>query len=169
MKDAKQEPEDGSKRRSWVPWVASCCVILVVVLAIAIANLIEARKQGAEAPAIGALKTITTSQAIFREGDKEGDGTLDYGTLDELSNAVLIDVILGSGHKQGYVYAVRPSPTSPGLMWMAVANPEEPGETGDRYFVTNHAGVIYYTGSNGNAFELNDACEIPPNALPVGR
>jgi hypothetical protein len=69
----------------------------------------------------------------------------------------------------GYLFAIRRSPQASGLLWMAVARPEEPGVTGDRYFVTNHAGIIYYTGSLGKAFELNDACEIPPNTLPVGK
>jgi hypothetical protein len=166
---------DGAKRGgeeerpSRLPALLTCGVITVVILAIAIPNLIEARKHGGEASPIGALKTIQTSQALFREGDKDEDGKLDYATLEELSNTTLIDGVLGTGRKQGYLFQVRPSPLTPEFMWMAVARPIEPGETGDRYFVTNQAGVIYYTGTQGDAFELNDACEIPPNAIRIGR
>ena len=49
-----------------------------------------------------------------------------------------------------------------------IASPEEPGETGDRYFCTNHAGVIFYT--KAGSFSMNSTdCAIPTNAIPVGR
>jgi hypothetical protein len=151
--------------RFWL-WVVVGLALLMLV-AVLLPNHPAPRYQSA-AP-IGALKTINSSQTLFREGDKEGDGTLDYGTLAELNDAALIDSALGSGRKDGYVFQVRPSPHTPELLWMAIANPEEPGVTGDRYYVTNQAGIIYYTGSLGSAFELNEACEIPPNTLPVGK
>jgi hypothetical protein len=148
-------------------WIVAGLALLFVI-AVLLPN--HPHRGGHEPGApIGALKTINTSQTLFREGDKEGDGALDYGTLEELSNTTLIDAVLGSGRKQGYVFQVRPSPQTPDFLWMAVANPEEPTVSGDRYFVTNQAGIIYYTGLQGHAFELNDACEIPPGALPVGK
>ena len=61
--------------------------IIAIIAAIAIPNLIEARKNGNETAAIGALKTIGTAQSLFREADKEADGNLDYGSLAELSTA----------------------------------------------------------------------------------
>jgi len=78
--------------------------IIAIIAAIAIPNLIQARKSGNEAAAIGAMKTIATSQAIFREGDKERDGNYDYGMLSELSNYNIVDAVLGSGTKQGYEF-----------------------------------------------------------------
>src|SRR5437764_3118584 len=62
--------------------------------AVAIPNLLQSRKQADEARAIGALKQIATSEAIFRDGDKELDGNLDYGTLSELAGTKLIDSAL---------------------------------------------------------------------------
>ena len=38
------------------------------------------------------------------EGDKENDGNLDYGTLRELGEAGLIDAVLASGTKEGYLF-----------------------------------------------------------------
>src|SRR5687768_18051459 len=93
--------------------------IIAIIAAIAIPNLIEARKHGNEAAAIGALKTINTSQTLFREGDKENDGTLDYGSTNELSNTTLIDAVLGSGSKQGYEFAVGASSSTPEFLWFA--------------------------------------------------
>ena len=42
--------------------------IIAIIAAIAIPNLIEARKGSNEAAAIGAMRTLTTAQALFREG-----------------------------------------------------------------------------------------------------
>ncbi len=106
---------------------------------------VQARKHGNEASAIGALKTIATSQALFREGDKEQDGNLDYATLAELDRTKLIDSVLGSGTKQGYQFEVHPVPGTPEFLWYAVARPTAPGTTGERYFYTNQAGVIFYS------------------------
>ncbi|MCW8141463.1 MAG: prepilin-type N-terminal cleavage/methylation domain-containing protein [Planctomycetota bacterium] len=145
--------------------------IIAIIAAIAIPNLIEARKHGNEAAAIGALKTISTSQTVFREGDKEGDGLLDYANnLGELSNANLIDPVLGSNTKQGYIFATAHSTATSEFLWFATANPVQPRTTGDRYFATNHSGVIYYTGVQGSLVPINNSdCVIPTTMLPVGK
>lgn len=145
--------------------------IIAIIAAIAIPNLIEARKHGNEAAAIGALKTINTSQTLFREGDKDGNSRLDYGSLLQLSDTTLIDGVLGSTLKQGYVFACQPASTTPEFLWFATANPASPTTTGDRYFCTNHAGVIYYTGLNGATIPMNTSnCDIlPTTTLPVGK
>jgi hypothetical protein len=162
----------GEHERDGVGWIdlASCGTLVLVIIAGGIAASPRRRPPGNESAAIGALKTINTSQTLFREGDKELDGTLDYGNLQELSNTTLIDAVLGSGVKQGYLFEVRPSPTTPEFLWFAVANPALPGTTGDRYFCTNHMGIIYYTGSAGGPIALFDGgpeCTIPARLLPV--
>src|SRR4051795_5849164 len=119
--------------------------IIAIIAAIAIPNLIQARKHGNEASAIGALKTIGTSEAIFREGDKERDGNLDYGMLSELNGTGLIDSVLGSGTKQGYIFQACYGFSTSEFLWFCLANPAIAGTTGDRYFDTNQAGVIFYT------------------------
>ena len=145
--------------------------IIAIIAAIAIPNLIEARKNGNETAAIGALKTIGAAQALFRESDKESDGNLDYGTLSELATSGttgLIDRVLGSGTKQGYLFAATYGATTSEFIWFCVATPALPGTTGDRYFGTNHEGVTYYTSQG--AFTLNGVnCQMPPNVQPVGR
>ena len=142
--------------------------IIAIIAAIAIPNLIEARKHGNEAAAIGALKTIGTSQSLFREGDKEGDTTLDYGSLAELSTQALIDSVLGSGTKQGYTFVSTYSTSTPDFLWWATASPQVPGTTGDRYFCTNHEGVTYYTTIS--VITMGAAtCDPPAGPLPVGK
>jgi hypothetical protein len=135
-------------------------------------GLLVHNKMGPESSAIGSLKTLNTAQTLFREGDKDNDGTLDYGTLMELSDATLIDGVLGSGTKYLYRFEAGPSPLTSEFLWFAVANPVDPeDEWTDRYFCTNHAGVIYYTTAGAFTFDLkkNPDCSIPSNALPVGK
>ena len=146
--------------------------IIAIIAAIAIPNLLEARKNGNETAAIGAMKTVGAAQALFREGDKENDGNLDYGSLIELSTAGasggLIDAVLGSGSKQGYLFTAEYSATTSEFLWHCIATPSVPGTTGDRYFVTNHQGVTYFTTSTPFIINSTD-CTINAAAKPVGR
>ena len=58
--------------------------------------------------------------------------------------------------------------TTSEFIWFATASPALPGTTGDRYFVTNHEGVTFYTSEA--PFELNNIdCTIPATVRPVGR
>lgn len=166
-KEANKDAED--KRRGIE--CGLCLAVVVVIGAIAIPNLIKARKGGNETAPIGALKTIGAAQALFRESDKEGDGNLDYGTLSELATAGttgLIDRVLGSGTKNGYLFECTYGALTSEFIWIATATPTIPGTTGERYFVTNHEGVTCYT--TAAPFVLNSVtCEIPPGSTPVGR
>jgi hypothetical protein len=125
-----------------------------------VTGLIAPRKNGNESAAIGALKTIGTSEAIFREGDKDGNGVLDYGSLELLSKTGLVDSVLGSGTKQGYVFSAHVSTKTPEFLWYATAFPATPGTTGDRYFFINQSGVIFYGTS---PFDVDpETCEVKP-------
>src|SRR5687767_15845594 len=82
--------------------------IIAIIAAIAIPNLIEARKGANEAAAIGMLRTVTTAQALYREGDKDRDGVLQYAPdLESLRRTNLIDEQAGSGLKQGYRFRIE--------------------------------------------------------------
>jgi type IV pilus assembly protein PilA len=117
--------------------------IIAIIAAIAIPNLIEARKGSNEAAAIGALRTLTTAQALFREGDKDKDTTLDYATsLTELESTKLIDGVLGKGQKQGYNFVVAGADQ---FTWSCTAGPASPGKSGDRYFFVDESGVIRFS------------------------
>jgi hypothetical protein len=132
--------------------------ILAVLAAICIPNVCCARKHGNEASAIGALKTIATSEAIFLERRSR------YGSIHDLNDARLVDSVLGSGTKLGYLFEASDSHTDPLHLWFAVANPAIPGATGDRYFATNQAGVIFYTTASRLALDTS-SCLLPNNGV----
>jgi hypothetical protein len=133
--------------------------IIAVIVAIAIPNLIAARKSANEGAAIGALKTVMSTETVFREGDKELDGNLDFGMLTELSNTSLVDSILGAGTKSGFHFSCSYSFFTSEFLWFAVANPVVGVHTGDRYFETNASGVIFYTTAGDLSVDTS-SCDL---------
>lgn len=142
--------------------------VIAIIAVIAIPGLLSSRKSSNEASAIATLRLIASSQTTFREADKDGDGQADYGTLPELSQANLVDEVVGTGSKHGYVFDVGRSAARPDTLWFALASPAVPGSTGDRWFAVNHAGVIFYTGGPAPVFDTG-TCLIPVGMLPVGK
>jgi hypothetical protein len=109
----------------------------------AIKELEEGRRGSNEAAAIGALRTLTTAQALFREGDKDNDSVLDYASsLEEIQRAGLIDRVLASGLKQGYRFRIIQGNQ---FTWSAEAYPDQPGVSGDRSFFVDESGVIRFS------------------------
>jgi prepilin-type N-terminal cleavage/methylation domain-containing protein len=143
--------------------------IISIIAAIAIPNMMAARKHGNEANAIGALKTIVTAETMFNSKDADHDGNLDYGMLSELNNTDLIDPVLGAGTKAGYIFQAAYSYTTSEWMWFCVANPLLPQQSADRYFSTNQGGAIFYTSAQQLLLDTS-TCLLPNNGVsPVGK
>jgi hypothetical protein len=143
--------------------------IISIIAAIAIPNMMAARKHGNEASAIGSLKTIVTAETVFNQKDSEADGNLDYGMLSELSNTKLVDSVLGAGTKSGYLFEATYGLSTSEWLFFAVANPALTQQSGDRYFATNQGGSIFYTSSVSVALDTN-TCSLPNAGLtPVGK
>ena len=132
-------------------------------------NRAQARVSGNEAAALGAMRVVMTAQSLYREGDKDHNDQFDYAhNLAQLGKTGLIDSVLASGEKSGYRFELCAGSEAPEFLWMLVAHPIEPGVSGDRWFVTNQAGVVFY--STEGPFELDRVrCQIPEDATPVGR
>ncbi len=140
-------------------------LIISIIAVIAIPNLIEARKNGNEVSAIGALKTIANAQVMYQQHDNERNGQFDYGNLQQLSNTTVIDPTL-AGAKHGYRFDAAASTVTSDYLWFATANPVLPMSTGDRYFCTNFRGGILYTIRRSIAID-SGACSSPSDMLSV--
>jgi prepilin-type N-terminal cleavage/methylation domain-containing protein len=141
-------------------------VLIAVITAIAIPNLISARKNANEIAAIGSLKTIANAQQLFREADRELDNEFDFGNLAELSNTTIIDGTLGSGKRAGYLFETNAGSVNPSFLWFAMANPQVPQSSGDRYFCMNNRGQIFYT-TTATVVPNYASCDIPTSMLLV--
>lgn len=164
-----EDPERVAARA--IRWFAYGCVPMCVISlgVVAIPKLfVSGHGPSHDTLARRALRTIIGAESIFREGDKDKNGLQDYGTLAQLSQARLVEEVLGSGTRSGYLFRVAPSSSTSEFLWFATATPVVPTTTGDRYFCTNQAGLIFYTTAGAFALNTTD-CQIPSNAQPVGK
>ena len=141
--------------------------IIGIIAAIAVPGLMRARMSGNEASAIGSLRTINSSQATYASSCGGGGYGEDLNALatapagggptfipEDLADADTTDE---DQPKSGYGFVVtQPAGT---VVVMAAANtcnaasdshtqffgaaaPTDPGNTGTRYFGTDHSGMI---------------------------
>jgi len=88
-------------------------VIIGIIAAIAIPNLLAARRSANEGSAVSSLRTVHGAQATFQatsgNGNYAGGGTGadDIAGLTELNTTGLIDAVLASGSKSGYAFLMR--------------------------------------------------------------
>jgi prepilin-type N-terminal cleavage/methylation domain-containing protein len=141
--------------------------IIGIIAAIAIPGLLRARMSGNEASAIGSTRTISSAEATFASAC--GGGGYDISaTATGLSTepvagspafipADLTDALDGTAPKSGYEFALADHPDgteevlaadicASGVQtvtgFFATATPSVPGQTGVRYFATDHSGQI---------------------------
>jgi hypothetical protein len=115
--------------------------------AIAVPHYQAKQRNRNEANAVGSLRAIANAQSLFREGDMDKDGVLDYAPdLEALVKAGLLEPGLHDGVDSGYRFVVRYHSLDQ-FIWSATAEPLEPGHTGDRFFGANMAGIIPFSSS----------------------
>ena len=127
---------------SWIELLV-VLVIMGIIAAIAIPRLHEAEMSGNESAAISSLRTIVTAQVAYNITSGTGIYSSDLATL---ANAALIDSVLATGTKEGYVYTCTGSKD----FFVVTAAPQVPEQTGRRYFFADQSGVIRFS-SDGPA------------------
>ena len=120
-------------------------VIIGIIAAIAIPNLLAARRSANEGSAISSLRTVHGGEMTYQA--TTGAGV--YGTLANMQTAGIVDSVLGSGVKSGYDYTVTPiAPTTTAPAFFdATAVPQVASgisATGTRAFFIGEVGVIYF-------------------------
>lgn len=117
--------------------------ILGIIMAIAVPNLLASRRAANEGSAVSSLRTIHSCQMTYQATTGVGE----YGDLPTLALATLTDVVLGSGRKSGYNFAV--TPTAPGTvpaLYFSTAVPITTtgvSRSGTRRFGISEDGVIH--------------------------
>lgn len=120
-------------------------VIIGIIAAIAIPNLLAARRSANEGSAISSLRTVHGGEMTYQATTGAGA----YGTLAQMQTAGVVDVQLGSGAKSGYNFAVTPiaaTATAPAF-FDATGVPQTAtgiSATGTRSFYIGESGVLYF-------------------------
>lgn len=120
--------------------------IIGIIAAIAVPNLVQSRSAANEASAISSVRNIVTGQITYASTIGGGN----FGSLDDLGTADIIDDVLGAegSVKDGYSFSTTGTGTSTGFT--VVATPTAFGTTGRRGFFSDQTAVIRYT-NDGSA------------------
>jgi type IV pilus assembly protein PilA len=137
-------------------------VIIGIIAAIAIPNLLAARRSANEGSAISSLRTLHGAQMTYNATSGNGDFA---AALTDLSAVALVDAVLATGEKSNYQFTggvtVRSS-TVPATFWYS-AIPTSPSgltQTGTRRFGIDTPGVIVTDATEGNLATHFDATTI---------
>jgi prepilin-type N-terminal cleavage/methylation domain-containing protein len=150
--------------------------IIGIIAAIAVPGLLRARQSGNEASGIGSVRAINSGQTAFASSCGGGG----YAT----SNAQLATEPASGGQpfispdladdavsKSGYFVIVSARPGSIQVLdgpqtcneeapsastFHVAANPVEVGQTGSRYFASDHRGTIYFDNNDALANPIPD-------------
>ena len=76
--------------------------IIILLASIAVPNLMKARRAANEASAVSTLKLIAGGQLVYRQTQGQ------YTTLASLNQESIVDNLVGSGIKSGYVFESSP-------------------------------------------------------------
>ncbi|HEV7700522.1 MAG TPA: prepilin-type N-terminal cleavage/methylation domain-containing protein [Pyrinomonadaceae bacterium] len=126
-------------------------VIIGIIAAIAIPNLLAARRSANEGSAISAVRTLHGAQmtyaSTYGNGNYAGATTLGNTGLTALASPGLVDSVLGGGTKSGYVFQglkIDSSSSAPAqFMWTTVpATTSGVTQTGSRRFGISTDGVL---------------------------
>ena len=85
-------------------------VIIAIIAAIAIPNLLAARRSSNDASALATMRVLSSGEHTYKS--TAGDGL--YGDLTQLNNADIIDDVVASGSKSGFLFSVIPTGPTPG-------------------------------------------------------
>lgn len=165
-------------------------VVVMIVAALAIPNLLAARRAANEASAVSSLRNYHSAQATYQSttgaGNFAGDQTGATNGFSVLAAANLLDTELGSGTKSGYFFvgaSIQRTASNP-ASFVGVAYPStfgfpsgpaplsvvgEAGHTGSRVFVVGTDGIIHWESITGlsSPSELTLRVEVTNNAFNI--
>ncbi len=133
-------------------------VIIGIIAAIAIPNLLAARRSANEGSAISSLRTLHGAQMTYQATSGGGNYSPDLITL---AGPGLVDSVLGGGVKSGYDFEMSSEVAGAGTpaIFAATATPSAATggvtDTGTRDFAISTEGVIH-SAPYGNITNNND-------------
>lgn len=139
--------------------------IVLIIAAVAIPNLLKSKMSANDSSAVGSLRTINTAivtyaatyDGVYPSALQTLGPPLSPEQSESCQSAKLIDSLLASGRKSGFVIEYIPgqpvvkrkADCPPGTKTYAlIARPIQYGSTGQRSYFTNESGIIRATSEN---------------------
>ena len=153
-------------------------VIIGIIAAIAIPNLLAARRSANEASATSALRTLHGANATYQASVGAGDFAADMATLNtgQLIDKVLADAGDGTPNnpKSGYLYtyvevnkdAAAGTPSTFDTLATAASTTGFTA-TGTRYFMISEEGVIYAAAIATGACTIDATTRVVSTCTPL--
>jgi type IV pilus assembly protein PilA len=139
--------------------------VILIIAAIAIPNFMRSKVLANESSAVSSLRAINTAEFTYSITFADTG----FAALSALGGAppcasptstaaCLIDNVLATGTKSGYNFAAIAGSGTPAVTYTSTAEPLAPGQTGQRDFCSDQAGVIYSGAASGT-------CSVGTNPL----
>lgn len=140
----KREPKDLQilTNRLWVP------IVGIAAAAIVVSSISLQERAPNEASSVGSLRTINVAQVSYAQTHPDRGFASSLAELGPEPGSGLIDSVLASGRKSGYVYVLTAaSPDSHGRIthYTVIARPQRYGKEGKHSFLTDESGVLHFT------------------------
>ncbi len=143
-------PRDRNDIHLLIPRLGGALLLLVVVLFLSVAGLTPKRAAD-EASAVGSLRTIHAVQIQFAQDHPRNGFATSLAQLGPTPGAELIDSVLASGTKSGYLFAITSAETdSNGRVtgYTATARPIRYGKSTTHSFLIDESGTLHYSTEN---------------------
>ena len=121
--------------------------VILIIAAIAIPNLLQAKMSANESAAAASMHAITTANIAYSTANPLVGFAPNLVALGPTPGAGYIDSALASGTKSGYTFTYAPDANVPSTSYTLNADPVTRGVTGRRSFVTTEMNVIHYNGT----------------------
>jgi hypothetical protein len=135
----------------------------IVLSALFIPTLVLPHHAMFESASVSFLRTIVVAQQAYSEEHKAEGFASSLSQLGPSSKSDgLIDTVLASGKKSGYVLTLRTGPPQTDgriIRYTLSARPEKYGNCGTHSFFTDETGVVHYTSENRAATAQDAALE----------
>ena len=128
--------------------------IILIIAAIAIPNLLRSRMAANEASAVGSIRSVNTAAVTYSStypsvGYPSSLAVLGPATAATSATSDLIDSVLASGTKSGYVFVLTPGTGTPLTGYSVTGDAVAQNTSGTRGFYSDQSGVIRYNTVNG--------------------
>jgi type IV pilus assembly protein PilA len=126
--------------------------IILIISAIAIPNFMRSRMRANEVSAVASLRSINTAAVTYSitypdlnfPPNLAALGGAAPCTLTSSAGACLIDEVLASGSKSGYLFVWTGDGQIPSVVFTLTATPQVPGSSGQNTYCTDPSGVIRF-------------------------